>query len=105
MDFTVSKEVEELRIKMREFVETTVMPREVDYDYTIGRLPEQVAQELRQKVKAAGLWTPHLPKSEGGLGLDPVGTAIIFSELGRSPIAPFVFNCDAPMKVICICSI
>jgi alkylation response protein AidB-like acyl-CoA dehydrogenase len=96
MDFTVSKEVEELRIKMREFVETTVMPREVDYDYTIGRLPEQVAQELRQKVKAAGLWTPHLPKSEGGLGLDPVGTAIIFSELGRSPIAPFVFNCDAP---------
>lgn len=25
-----------------------------------------------------------------------VGTAIIFSELGRSPIAPYLCNCDAP---------
>ena len=64
------KEVEELRVKMREFVETTVMPCEKSYDYTIGRLPENVAQDLRKKVKAAGFWTPHLPKSEGGLGLE-----------------------------------
>jgi hypothetical protein len=50
MDFTVSKEVEELRLKMREFVETTVMPREVDYDYTIGRSArKQVAQELTSR--------------------------------------------------------
>ncbi|MBI3395522.1 MAG: acyl-CoA dehydrogenase family protein, partial [Spirochaetia bacterium] len=52
--------------------------------------------ELRKKVKSAGLWTPHLPKEEGGLGLDPVGMAVIFAELGRSPIAPFLFNADAP---------
>ena len=80
MDFTVTKEVEDLRLKTREFVETVVMPCENDYDYTIGRLPEEIAQDLRKKVKAAGLWTPHLPKSEGGLGLDSVGTAIIFSD-------------------------
>ena len=47
MDFDVPKEVEELRIKTREFVETVVMPHEKDYDYTIGRLPETVAQDLR----------------------------------------------------------
>ena len=49
--FTVPKRSRRIKNKMREFVETTVMPREVDYDYTIGRLPEQVAQDLRQKVK------------------------------------------------------
>ncbi|WP_236715873.1 acyl-CoA dehydrogenase family protein [Leptospira interrogans] len=72
------------------------MPAEIHYDYDHGRMPEKITEELRKKVKDLGLWTPHLPKSEGGLGLDMVGTAIIFSELGRSPIAPYLCNCDAP---------
>ena len=96
MDFNIPKEVEELRLKVREFINTHCIPAEDSYDYKAGRMPESLCTELRQKVKAAGLWTPHLPKSEGGLGLDMVGTAVIFSELGRSPIAPYLFNCDAP---------
>jgi len=96
MDFTISKEVEDLRQKVRSFVEESIIPIEDKYDYAIGRMPEDICQKIRKKVKAVGLWTPHLPKSEGGLGLDMPGTAIIFSELGRSPIAPYMFNCDAP---------
>jgi acyl-CoA dehydrogenase len=96
MDFSIPKEVEDLRLKIKEFVTTEIIPFEKDYDYSIGRLKHDTAELLRKKVKSAGLWTPHLPKSEGGLGLDLVGTAIIFSELGKSFIAPFVFNCDAP---------
>ncbi|MCE9499119.1 MAG: acyl-CoA dehydrogenase family protein [Leptospira sp.] len=96
MDFTISKDVEELKQKVRSFVEEEIIPLEGQYDYETGRMPEDINQAARKKVKSAGLWTPHLPKSEGGLGLDMTGTGIIFSELGRSPIAPYIFNCDAP---------
>ncbi|EPE86354.1 putative acyl-CoA dehydrogenase [Leptospira noguchii str. 1993005606] len=96
MDFTIPREVEEIKKRVRDFVDNFAIPAEVHYDYDHGRMPEKVTEELRKKVKDLGLWTPHLPKSEGGLGLDMVGTAIIFSELGRSPIAPYLCNCDAP---------
>ncbi|MBL8018604.1 MAG: acyl-CoA dehydrogenase family protein [Leptospirales bacterium] len=96
MDFTIPPDVESLRQKVRAFVEEVCIPAENYYDYDIGRLPDGPAQDLRRQAKSRGLWTPHLPTSEGGLGLDLVGTAIIFSELGRSFIAPYVCNCDAP---------
>lgn len=96
MDFSIPDNVEELRSKVADFIKTHIIPVEHYYDYSTGRMPEPLVKDLRQKVKDAGLWTPHLPKSEGGLGLDMVGTAIIFSELGKSPFAPFLFNCDAP---------
>lgn len=96
MDFTLPARVEALRLKIREFVNAECIPAEKLYDYEDGRMPAAVCEELRKKAKAAGLWTPHLPESEGGLGLDLVGTSVIFSELGRSPIAPFMCNCDAP---------
>lgn len=96
MDFEVSPEVESLRLKLREFVSNEIIPLEKHYNYETGRMPEEINQKARVKVKSAGFWTPHLPKKEGGLGLDQIGTCIIFSELGRSPIAPYIFNCDAP---------
>lgn len=96
MDFTIPVEVKEIQTKVREFINKEIIPNEDQYDYSIGRLREDFVKTAREKVKKAGLWTPHLPKSEGGLGLDLVGTAIIFSEIGRSFIAPFLFNADAP---------
>lgn len=96
MDFIISNEILDLQEKIRKFIDKEIIPLEDSYDYADGRMPANVCEEARAKVKAAGLWTPHLPKSEGGLGLDMVGTALVFSEIGRSPIAPFLFNCDAP---------
>ncbi|MEM7183598.1 MAG: acyl-CoA dehydrogenase family protein [Spirochaetota bacterium] len=96
MKLIISDEVKQLQSKVRRFVEEEIIPLETHYDYQTGRLPEEIAQAARLKVKSAKLWTPHLPQSEGGLGLNMVGTAVIFSELGRSPIAPYIFNCDAP---------
>ncbi len=96
MDFQIAPEVEELQLKIRQLVEQDIIPAEKEYDYESGRMPVEVNERLRRKAKAVGLWTPHLPKEYGGLGLDLVGTSVIFSELGRSPIAPFACNCDAP---------
>lgn len=96
MDFEIPQEVETLRKNIQTFITDEIIPLEKHYDYEKGRMPEDINQLARAKVKALGFWTPHLPKSEGGLGLDLIGTCIIFSELGRSPIAPYIFNCDAP---------
>ena len=42
------------------------------------------------------MWTPHLPKQHGGLGLTLSEFAVISEELGRSPLGHYVFNCQAP---------
>ncbi len=96
MDFEFSAQVNELRQKARAFVDEVCIPAESRYSYEDGRMPEDAVTELRAEAKKRGLWTPHLPRDLGGLGLDLVGTSVLFSELGRSPIAPFMCNCDAP---------
>ncbi len=96
MDFSIDPKLTELCARIRAFVSDHVIPAEQEYDYADGRMPESVTNRLRAQVKAAGLWTPHLPKELGGLGLDPFGQCLVFMELGRSPMAPFLFNCDAP---------
>ena len=96
MNLDIPQNVLDLKHQIKGFIQENIIPIESEYEYSTGRLPDKIVQDARKKVKDAGFWTPHLPVSEGGLGLDMVGTAIIFSELGRSFIAPYLFNCDAP---------
>ena len=60
------------------------------------RKTESGSQWQRATAMAAGLSTPQLSKELCGRGLDIVGTCLVFSELGRSPIASYMCNCDAP---------
>src|SRR5438309_8459237 len=98
IDFTLPAELEELRGRVREFVESEVRPAEeklaADGDDR-GKLVETII-ELRQKAKEWELWLPHMPKEWGGLGLGPVGMASVSAEAARARIGPFVLNCQAP---------
>ncbi|MCB1309560.1 MAG: acyl-CoA dehydrogenase family protein [Leptospiraceae bacterium] len=96
MDFQIPDDVRAVQERARDFVNTHCIPAEKRYDFSTGRMPEDVCRQLRAKAKELGLWTPHLPTELGGLGLDLIGTGLVFSELGRSPIAPYMCNCDAP---------
>ena len=53
-------------------------------------------EELRQEVKALGLWTPHLAPDFGGMGLPLRDFAQVSEALGRSPLGHYTFNCAAP---------
>jgi acyl-CoA dehydrogenase len=55
-----------------------------------------VMEDLKRKARAQGLWTLFLPDSEHGAGLDNRAYAPLAEVMGRSPIAPEVFNCSAP---------
>lgn len=98
MDFTLSPEIEEVRLQVRDFVETHVMPLEQDknnYD-AHENLSEEVVAQLRQKAKEQNLWGFQLPKDRGGRELGVVGMAALYEEAARSPFGPLAFNCAPP---------
>ncbi|MGB0571877.1 MAG: acyl-CoA dehydrogenase family protein [Alphaproteobacteria bacterium] len=98
MDFSLPKELEDLRQRVGAFVADEIMPVEADqanFDEH-ENIAEPALQTLRAKAKTAGLWAPQMPTSRGGLGLNTVGMAMFYEEAGRSRFGPVVFNCAAP---------
>jgi acyl-CoA dehydrogenase len=51
---------------------------------------------VRRKIKALGLWAPHMPAAYGGLGLTLAEFGRVSEALGRTPLGHFAFNCQAP---------
>jgi acyl-CoA dehydrogenase len=98
MDFGLPADLEKLKLLTREFIAGEVMPLErerANYDeYENIRL--DVLDRVREKAKAAGLWAPQMPKARGGLGLFPVGWAVMYEEANRSIFGPAALNCAAP---------
>ncbi len=80
----------------KKFIDERVLPRDVAWLGMGFRqaLPELLA--LRQAVREAGLWAPHMPREYGGLGLSLTDLVPVSEALGRSPYGHFLFNCQAP---------
>jgi acyl-CoA dehydrogenase len=98
MDFSLPSHIEALRLKVRDFVASEVMPLEKDktnFDEH-ENLKEDVVAALRAKAKAAGLWGFQVPKQYGGLDVGVVGMAALYEEAARSPFGPLAFNCAPP---------
>ena len=98
MNFTITPEIEALRLTYRAFVTEHVMPLESDaanFD-SHEMITEAALINLRSMAKASELWAPQMPKARGGLGLGVVGMAVCYEEMARSPFGPLAFNCAAP---------
>lgn len=82
--------------EIRSFLEREVYLLEKDFLRKSFRQLLPALQQKREQVRALGWWTPHLPKTYGGLGLTLAEFAELSEEMGRTPLGHFVFNCQAP---------
>ena len=100
MAFEPSPRVVDLQQRLSAFMEEHIYPNEerhLQEAETLGPwkiLP--VIEELKPKARAAGLWNLFLPESSHGSGLSNLEYAPLCEIMGRSLLAPEVFNCAAP---------
>ncbi len=101
MQTDVRPEAATLADRLRAFVTEVVEPGERAYyeahaTYANRWTIPPVMEEMKAKARAAGLWNLFLPESEYGAGLTNREYAPLCEIMGRSLIAPEVFNCNAP---------
>jgi len=99
IDFTLTPELDALRLRIRTFVDEVIKPTEAEIgdpdtldrgDYLNKLLG------MRKQAFDAGIWLPHMPKEWGGMGLGHVELAMVQAEAAKAYYGPFVFNCQAP---------
>ncbi len=99
MDFTFSGKVKDLQRRLQAFMDEYIYPNEQRFYDEIERnrwSPTRVIEELKPKARAAGLWNLFSPGDENGAGLTNLEYAPLCEIMGRSLMAPEVFNCSAP---------
>jgi acyl-CoA dehydrogenase len=101
MNFDYSEKVQKLRSSLIEFMNEIVYPNEKTYEEQLNQADSRwtippIMEEMKQQAKKAGLWNLFLPDSEYGAGLTNLEYAPLCEIMGRSFIAPEVFNCAAP---------
>ena len=101
MDFYYSDKVLELKAQLEAFMDENIYPNEKTFEEQLAAAESRwtvppIMGELKAKAKSEGLWNLFLPDSEYGAGLTNLEYAPLCEVMGRSPIAPEVFNCSAP---------
>jgi acyl-CoA dehydrogenase len=99
MNFDYTDKVKSLQQRLRTFMDEHIYPNEKRYYQEIENdrwAPTKVIEELKPKARAAGLWNLFLPDDDQGAGLTNLEYAPLCEIMGRSILAPEVFNCSAP---------
>jgi acyl-CoA dehydrogenase len=101
MDFENSEKVEELRIRLLDFMADHVYPAErVCHDQiALSGDPHSyppAMDALKSEARSRGLWNFFLPDPRWGAGLTNAEFAPLAEVTGRSPLAPEALNCAAP---------
>jgi alkylation response protein AidB-like acyl-CoA dehydrogenase len=89
----------ELHQRLTAFMDQYIYPNEQKFHEQIAAsrwTPTAIVEELKIKARAEGLWNLFLPESENGAGLTNLEYAPLCEIMGRSVMAPEVFNCSAP---------
>ncbi|MGH9664205.1 MAG: acyl-CoA dehydrogenase family protein, partial [Bryobacteraceae bacterium] len=100
MDFEFSGKVQNLQRRLTAFMEEHIYPNEPLCARQIGEgdrwQPVPAIEELKPRARAAGLWNLFLPDDDHGAGLTNLEYAPLCEIMGRSAMAPEVFNCSPP---------
>lgn len=104
MDLGITDRLAPLLEQVKTFIETEIEPIEGEYLAEIAREDRwaftgrqtELLEGLKARAREQGLWNFFLTEGERGSGLSTVEYAYLAEEMGKSHIAPEVFNCAAP---------
>jgi acyl-CoA dehydrogenase len=106
MDFAPSPKSTEYIQRVQRFIREHIAPIEHRYwDEVAAKNPtgdwrtwtiHPLVEELKARARKEGLWNLFLSDLPGGAGLSVLEYAPVAEEMGRSFLAPEVFNCSAP---------
>jgi acyl-CoA dehydrogenase len=98
--FEQSQRVLDLKARLEAFMDKYIYPNEARFfqeSEEVGPWGVQpIVEELKPRAKEEGLWNLFLPDSHHGAGLTNFEYAPLCEVMGRSHLAPEVFNCSAP---------
>jgi acyl-CoA dehydrogenase len=98
--FEPDKITQELAVRLKAFMARHVYPNEARYYAEAEQLGPwgvyPVVEELKPLARAEGLWNLFLPPHAGETGLTNLQYAPLCEIMGRSLMAPELFNCAAP---------
>ena len=86
MDFTLTEEQRLIADTVRNFVEKELYPHEEEVE-RLDEVPLALADQIRKKAIAAGLYAANMPAELGGGGLDAMSLVLAERELGRASYA------------------
>src|SRR5580692_2925909 len=99
MNFEFSAKSKELQQRLQKFMDAQVYPNEQRFEEETARepwKPTRIVEALKGKARAEGLWNLFLPEDPSGAGLSNLEYAPLCEIMGRSHMAPEIFNCSAP---------
>ena len=100
MVFEFSEKAKAYQEQLKVFMDKHIYPNEATFAHQIEEgdrwQPVPILEELKKKARSEGLWNLFLPESEHGAGLTNLEYTPLCEIMGRSPMAPEVFNCSAP---------
>ena len=100
MNFHLTLKTERLRTQLLAFMDAHIYPNEERYfreTEEVGPWAVQpLIEELKPIARAQGLWNLFFPDDQHGAGLTNLEYAPLCEIMGRSLLAPEVFNCSAP---------
>ncbi len=101
MHFGLTQEQEMIVSTVRDFVETEIYPHEEAVERS-GEVPEEVAQDIKQKCIDLGFYACNFPEDAGGAGLGHLDFALVERELGRGSMALTHFF-GRPQNILMAC--
>lgn len=101
MQFGLTNEQEMIVSTVRSFVESEIYPHEAEVERT-GRVPPELAQEIKRKCIDLGFYACNFPPEVGGAGLSHLDFSLVERELGRGSMALTHFF-GRPQNILMAC--
>ena len=104
MDLGISERAEPILHAVRRMIKEHIAPADEEFLREVPKVNRwvftdrqtEILDSLKERSRKNGLWNLWLTGDQGGPGLSTVDYAYLAEEMGKSHLAPEVFNCNAP---------